>query len=70
MDSTIHLLNQRGLGPVPRRMVNFNPRLSQILSNVFLSKNMQLEFTKDCCAFTPRYSNDNTKYYSTQHIGE
>ena len=28
---------------VPRKMVNFNPGLSQILSKVFLSKSMQLE---------------------------
>ena len=49
-------------GPVPRKMVKFNPGLSQILSKVFLSKNMQLELTKYC-------SNDNTKCYSKQCIG-
>ena len=37
-------------------MVEFNPGLSQILSKVFLSKNMQLELSKYCWAFTPRYS--------------
>ena len=31
------------LGPVPRKMVKFNPGLSQILSEVFLSKKMQFE---------------------------
>ena len=33
-------------GPVLRKMVN--PGLSQTLSKVFLSKNMQLEVTKYC----------------------
>ena len=28
------------LGPVPRKVVKFNPGISQILSKVFLSKNM------------------------------
>ena len=28
------------IGPVPRKMVTFNPGLSQILSKVFLSDNM------------------------------
>ena len=32
-------------GPVPRKMVKFNPGLSQISSMVFSSKNMQLEVT-------------------------
>ena len=31
---------------VSQNMVKFNPGLSQILSKVFLSKNMQLELTK------------------------
>ena len=39
-------------------MIKFNPGLSQILSKVFLSKNMLLELTKYCCVFT---WNDNTK---------
>ena len=47
----------------------FNPGLSQILNNVFLSKNLQLELTKNCWAFTLRYNNDNTKCYSKQYIG-
>ena len=34
------------LGPVPRKIVKFNPGLSQVLSKVFLSKNMLLELTK------------------------
>ena len=34
------------LGPVPRKMVKFNPGLSQISSTVFSSKIMQLEVTK------------------------
>jgi len=50
-------------------MVKFNAGLSQFLSKVFLSKNMQLELTKYCCAFTLRYSHDNTKCYSKQCIG-
>ena len=52
-------------GPVPRKFI---AGLSQILSKVFSSKNMQLELTKYCRAFTPRYSNDNTKCYSKQYI--
>ena len=32
------------LGPVPRKMIKLNPGLSQILSKVFLSEDMQLEF--------------------------
>jgi len=46
------------------------PGWSQILSKVFLSMNMQLKLTKYCCAFTLRYSNDNTKYYYKQYIGK
>ena len=45
-------------------MVKFNPGLSQILSNVFLSKNMSLELTKYYLAFTPRLNDDNIEYYS------
>ena len=41
-------------GPVPRKIDKFNPGLSQILNKVFWSKNMQLQLTKYCCAFTPR----------------
>ena len=52
------------VGPVPQKMVKFKPGLSQILSKVFLSKNMQFELSKYCSAFTPRY----TKCYSTQYI--
>ena len=50
-------------GTVPRKFI---PGLNQILSKVFSSKNMQLELTKYCRAFTPRYSNDNKKWYSKQ----
>ena len=35
-------------GPVPWKMVNFNPGLRQILSKFFLSKDMQLELIKYC----------------------
>ena len=56
------------VGPVPQKMVNFKPGLSQILSKVFLSKNMQFELSIYCSASTPRYRNDNTKCYSTQYI--
>ena len=38
------------LGPVPRKMVKFNPGLSQISNTVFLSKSVQLEVTKYCWA--------------------
>ena len=54
--------------PVSQKMVKFKPGLSQILSKVFLSKDMQFELTKYCSVFTPIYSNDNTKCYSTQYI--
>ena len=56
-------------GPVPRKMIKFNPGLRQILSKVFLSKNMQFEFAKYCWAINPRNSNDNTKYNSKQYTG-
>ena len=36
------------LGPVPRKMVKFNPRLSQISSTIFSSNDMQFEVTKYC----------------------
>ena len=35
-------------GPVPRKMVKFNPGLSQISSTVFSSKNMQVAVSKYC----------------------
>ena len=50
--------------PVPLKMVKFNPGLSQILSKVFLSKNMLLELTKYFCVFTPRFSDDSIEFYS------
>ena len=56
-------------GPVPRKMVKFNPGLSQISSMVFSSKNLQLEVTIYCSVFTTRYSNNNTKCYPKQCIG-
>lgn len=56
-------------GPVPLKMVKFNQGLSQILSNVFLSKNMSLELTKYYLAFTPRLNDDNIEYYSKWCIG-
>ena len=43
-----------GLGPVPRKIVKFNPGLSQIWSKVFPSKNTELEVLKYCRAFTTR----------------
>ena len=48
------------LGSSSSKGVKFNPGLCQISSKVFLSKNMQLELTKHCSTFTPRYSNDDT----------
>ena len=42
------ILSFNVLGPVPRKVVKFNQRLSQISSKVFSSKNMQLEFIKYC----------------------
>ena len=56
------------LGPVPRKMVNSNPGLSQS-SAVFSFKNIQLEVTKYRSAFTIRHRNDNTKCYPKQRIG-
>ena len=42
----------------------FNPGSIQILSKVFLSKNVPPVLTKYCLALiTPRYSNDNTNCY-------
>ena len=43
-------------GPVPRKIVKFNPWLTEILSKVFLSKNMSLEPTKYCGVFNSRIS--------------
>ena len=60
---------QPELGPVPRTMAKFNPGLSQILSTVFLSKNMLLELTKYFCVFTPRFSDDNIEFYSRNCTG-
>ena len=42
------ILSFNVLGPVPRKVVKFNHRLSKISSKVFSSKNMRLEFTKYC----------------------
>ena len=53
----------------PHKMVKFNPGLSQILSKVFSSMNMQHKLTKYRQGFTLRYSNDNAKCYSKQYIG-
>ena len=58
----------KALGPVPWKMVQFNPGLSQILSKVFLSKNMLLELTKCCCVLTSKKRNDSTKSYSKHCI--
>ena len=41
----LNKVNNKSQGPVPRKMVKFNPRLSKISSKVFLSRNMQLELT-------------------------
>ena len=57
------------LGPVSRKMVKFKQGLSQVLSKVFLSKNMSLEITKYCCAFASRFGDDNIKCYTKQCIG-
>ena len=62
-------LTNVSLGRVPRKIVKFNPGLSQILSKVFLSKNTWLELTKYRCAFTSQKRNENTKCYSKQCIG-
>ena len=56
-------------GQVPRKVVKFEPGLRQISSKVFLSKNKLLELTKYFCAFTSRFSDDNTKCYSKKSIG-
>ena len=42
------LFKVNNLGPVPQKMVKFNPGLIQILSKAFLPKNMQPELTKHC----------------------
>ena len=44
------VVNFLSQGPVPWKMVKFNPGLSKILVKVFLSKNMQLKLTKYCWA--------------------
>ena len=50
-------------------MVKLNPGLSQILSKIFLTKNMSLELTKYCFLFTTRLNDDNIEYYSKQCKG-
>ena len=55
--------------PVTRKTVKFNPGVSQILSKVFLSKNMSLELTTYCCVFPPRSSDDYVECYSKQCMG-
>ena len=65
----ISLLPFSDLGQVSRNMVKFNPGLSQISSTVFSSKNMQLEVTKNVCAFNTRYSNDNKNVPLSNGIG-
>ena len=57
-------------GPVPRKMVKFNPGLSLVLSEVFLLRICNLSYKQSCCAFTPRYHDDNKKGFSTQHVGK
>ena len=59
----------KALGPVPWKMVQFNPGLSQILSKVFLPKNMSLELTNQLC-LSMRFSDDNTKSFSKQWRGK
>ena len=61
------LINRKGI--YFSLMNPVTPGPSSILSKVFLSENMQLKLTKYCSAFSPRYSNDNTKCYSKQCIG-
>ena len=39
-DARVDVFENGILGLVPRKMVKFNPGLSQVLSKVFLSKNM------------------------------
>ena len=46
--SSVKLVRRISQGPVPRKMVNLNPGLSQILSKFFLSKDMQLKLIKYC----------------------
>ena len=57
-------------GPVPWKMVKFNPGGSQILSRVFLFKNMQLELTKYSWAFTPRYCKKKTQNVTLSNTWE
>ena len=57
------------MGPVPRKLVKFDPGLSQILSKVFLYKNMSLKLTKYFCVCTLKFSDDNTQCFSKQCIG-
>ena len=62
-----HRNGLNNLGPVPRKMIKFNPGLSQILGKVFVWEHATRVY---CLAFlTPRYSNDNTKCYSKQYTG-
>ena len=42
------VVNFLSQGTVARKMVKFNPGLSEILVKVFLPNNMQLELAKSC----------------------
>ena len=60
-------------GPVPQKMVKFNPGLSQISSKVFLSKNMSLYTSLQntvTCVFTSRFSDENREFQPKQCIGK
>ena len=64
--------NRLLVGPVPRKMAKFNPRLSQILNKAFLplrACNSSLQNTVEPLLRILKYSNDHTKYYSRQYIG-
>ena len=60
-------------GPVPQKVVKFNPGLSQISSKVFLSKNMSLYTSLQntvTCVFTSRFSDENIEFQPKQCIGK
>ena len=70
-ESNIHfLMIMRNLpGPVPRKMIKFNPGLSQILSKVLLVyESVTLGYKMPLCPLYFEKRNDNTTCYSISNV--
>ena len=70
-ESNIHfLMIMRNLpGPVPRKMIKFNPGLSQILSKVpLVYESVTLGYKIPLCPLYFEKRNDNTTCYSISNV--